>query len=117
MRLGALADSRCTPNENGRLRFPRKRPPTGHSQSSRYCNQAGQGHGHEGQQRPVIPRGGATQRGAYACAGEDETEAARVFYVAATRAMQRLVRGVTGNGLSRSRIAGYLETQQRESTP
>ena len=31
-------------------------------------------------------------------AGEDEKEAARVFYVAATRAPQRLVMGVGGNG-------------------
>jgi superfamily I DNA/RNA helicase len=31
-------------------------------------------------------------------AGEDEKEAARVFYVAATRAMQRLVIGVGGKG-------------------
>jgi len=30
--------------------------------------------------------------------GEDEKEAARVFYVAATRATQRLVMGVSGNG-------------------
>ena len=30
--------------------------------------------------------------------GEDEKEAARVFYVAATRATQRLVMGVTGDG-------------------
>ena len=30
--------------------------------------------------------------------GEDEKEAARVFYVAATRATQRLVMGVGGNG-------------------
>ena len=30
--------------------------------------------------------------------GEDETEAARVFYVAATRATQRLVLGVGGGG-------------------
>ena len=30
--------------------------------------------------------------------GEDEQEAARVFYVAATRAPQRLVIGVGGNG-------------------
>ena len=29
---------------------------------------------------------------------EDEQEAARVFYVAATRAMQRLVMGVGGDG-------------------
>ena len=31
-------------------------------------------------------------------AGEDEAEAARVFYVAATRATQRLVIAVSGNG-------------------
>ena len=31
-------------------------------------------------------------------AGEDEKEAARVFYVAATRATQRLVVGVSGVG-------------------
>jgi len=30
--------------------------------------------------------------------GEDEQEAARVFYVAATRATQRLVMGVGGDG-------------------
>jgi len=30
--------------------------------------------------------------------GEDEKEAARVFYVAATRATQRLVMGVGGGG-------------------
>jgi superfamily I DNA/RNA helicase len=30
---------------------------------------------------------------------EDEQEAARVFYVAATRATQRLVMGVSGDGL------------------
>ena len=36
--------------------------------------------------------------------GEDEKEAARVFYVAATRATQRLVMGVGGNG----RFAGRL---------
>ena len=31
-------------------------------------------------------------------AGEDEKEAARVFYVAATRATQRLVMGIEGAG-------------------
>ena len=36
--------------------------------------------------------------------GEDETEAARVFYVAATRAMQRLVIGVGGGGGFGSRL-------------
>ena len=37
-------------------------------------------------------------------AGEDEQEAARVFYVAATRATQRLVIGVGGNGGSGNRL-------------
>ena len=47
--------------------------------------------------------------------GEDEKEAARLFYVAATRATQRLVMGVGGNGLFHSRISGYLETQDKEA--
>lgn len=37
--------------------------------------------------------------------GEDEKEAARVFYVAATRATQRLVMGVGGVGTFRNRLA------------
>jgi superfamily I DNA/RNA helicase len=37
-------------------------------------------------------------------AGEDEQEAARVFYVAATRATQRLVIGVGGDGGFGSRL-------------
>ncbi len=36
--------------------------------------------------------------------GEDEQEAARVFYVAATRATQRLVFGVGGDGRFGSRL-------------
>ncbi len=36
--------------------------------------------------------------------GEDEKEAARVFYVAATRATQRLVVGVGGNGKFSNRL-------------
>ncbi len=36
--------------------------------------------------------------------GEDEQEAARVFYVAATRATQRLVIGVGGDGKFEARI-------------
>lgn len=36
--------------------------------------------------------------GYIAAAGEDEKEAARVFYVATTRATQRLVMGVGGGG-------------------
>ena len=38
--------------------------------------------------------------------GEDEQEAARVFYVAATRATQKLVMGVGGNGTLGSRFDG-----------
>ena len=38
-------------------------------------------------------------------AGEDEKEAARVFYVAATRATQRLVMGVSSNNAFGRRIA------------
>ena len=41
-------------------------------------------------------------------AGEDEKEAGRVFYVAATRATQRLVLGVGG--------VGKIATQLRESS-
>ena len=37
--------------------------------------------------------------------GEDEQEAARVFYVAATRATQRLVIGVSGGGGFGRRLA------------
>ena len=38
--------------------------------------------------------------------GEDEQEAARVFYVAATRATQRLVIGVGGESVFADRISG-----------
>ena len=37
--------------------------------------------------------------------GEDEKEAARVFYVAATRVTQRLVIAVSGNGVFGAQIA------------
>ena len=40
--------------------------------------------------------------------GEDEQEAARVFYVAATRATQRLMIGGSGNGKFGSRISENL---------
>ena len=36
--------------------------------------------------------------------GEDEAEAARVFYVAATRATQKLVIGASGHGAFGSRL-------------
>ncbi len=36
--------------------------------------------------------------------GEDEKEAARVFYVAATRATQKLMMGVSGTGILCARL-------------
>ena len=47
------------------------------------------------QEYPVVTLPGV---GHMPAAGEDEQEAARVFYVAATRATQRLVIGVEGKG-------------------
>lgn len=41
--------------------------------------------------------------------GEDEQEAARVFYVAATRATQKLVVGVGGNGGFSKKIGCSVE--------
>ena len=49
----------------------------------------------EGLAFPVVALPGV---GHMPAAGEDEAEAARVFYVAATRATQRLVIAVSGNG-------------------
>jgi hypothetical protein len=49
----------------------------------------------KGLEFPVVALPGV---GHMPAAGEDEKEAARVFYVAATRATQRLVMGVGGNG-------------------
>ncbi len=48
-----------------------------------------------GLELPVVALPGV---GHMPAAGEDEQEAARVFYVAATRATQRLVIGVGGGG-------------------
>jgi len=58
-----------------------------------------------------IPRGGATRRGAFAFSGEDEKEAARLFYVAATRATQRLVMGVSEDRAG-SLSVKFLATQK-----
>jgi hypothetical protein len=55
----------------------------------------------KGLEFPVVALPGV---GHMPAAGEDETEAARVFYVAATRATQRLVIGVGGNGGFGSRL-------------
>ena len=56
------------------------------------------GHDHESQQRPGAPVVALPGVGHISGPGEDEQEAARVFYVAATRATQRLVIGVGGDG-------------------
>jgi UvrD-like helicase C-terminal domain/Nuclease-related domain/AAA domain len=53
-------------------------------------------HASKGLEFPVVALPGV---GYMPAAGEDEQEAARVFYVAATRATQRLVIGVGGNGM------------------
>jgi superfamily I DNA/RNA helicase len=55
----------------------------------------------KGLEFPVVALPGV---GHMPAAGEDETEAARVFYVAATRATQRLVMGVGGNGGFENRL-------------
>ena len=49
----------------------------------------------KGLEFPVVALAGV---GHMPASGEDEKEAARVFYVAATRATQRLVMGVVGDG-------------------
>ena len=55
----------------------------------------------KGLEFPVVALPGV---GNMPAAGEDETEAARVFYVAATRATQRLVIGVDGQGKFKERL-------------
>jgi ATP-dependent exoDNAse (exonuclease V) beta subunit len=45
-------------------------------------------------------------------AGEDEQEAARVFYVAATRATHRLVIGVNGQGKFNKRLLSPRQQTQ-----
>ena len=56
----------------------------------------------KGLEFPVVALPGV---GHMPAAGEDEKEAARVFYVAATRATQRLVMGVSGDGGFGHRLA------------
>ncbi len=56
----------------------------------------------KGLEFPVVALPGV---GDMPAAGEDEQEAARVFYVAATRATQRLVVGVGGDGLLGRRVS------------
>ena len=56
----------------------------------------------KGLEFPVVALTGVGQMPAK---GEDEQEAARVFYVAATRATQRLVIGVSGVGEFGRRLA------------
>ena len=55
----------------------------------------------KGLEFPVVALPGV---GHMPAAGEDEKEAARVFYVAATRATQRLVMGVGGYGKFSNRL-------------
>lgn len=57
----------------------------------------------KGLEFPVVALPGV---GHMPAAGEDEKEAARVFYVAATRATQRLVMGVCGGGNFSTRLGG-----------
>ena len=54
---------------------------------------------------PLFPVVALAFVGHMPAAGEDEQEAARVFYVAATRATQRLVIGVGGDGGFGKRLA------------
>jgi hypothetical protein len=58
----------------------------------------------KGLEFPVVALPGV---GHMPAAGEDEKDAARVFYVAATRATQRLVIGVGGDGGFGERLLGY----------
>lgn len=58
-------------------------------------------HASKGLEFPVVALPGV---GHMPAAGEDEKEAARVFYVAATRATQRLVMGVGGERAFASRL-------------
>ena len=55
----------------------------------------------KGLEFPVVALPGV---GHMPAAGQDEKEAARVFYVAATRATQRLVMGVGGDGYLSKKI-------------
>ena len=47
--------------------------------------------------------------------GEDEKEAARVFYGAATKATQRLVAGITGNGKFGQALTDWHKSRSREA--
>ena len=58
-------------------------------------------HVSKGLESPMVALVGA---GRMLAKGEDEREEARLFYVGATRATQRLVIGVSGNGKFASRL-------------
>ena len=62
----------------------------------------------KGLEFPVVALSGV---GHMPAAGEDEKEAARVFYVAATRATQKLVIGVSGNAGFGARF-GSIDTRK-----
>jgi superfamily I DNA/RNA helicase len=59
----------------------------------------------KGLEFPVVALPGV---GHMPASGEDEADAARVFYVAATRATQSLVIGVSGESVFAGRITGGL---------
>ena len=65
----------------------------------------------KGLEFPVVALPGV---GHMPAAGEDEKEAARVFYVAATRATQRLVMGVGVDGVFGDRIDRAKSTTNSE---
>jgi hypothetical protein len=67
----------------------------------------------KGLEFPVVALPGV---GHMPAAGEDEKEAARVFYVAATRATQRLVVGVGGDGIF-SNSFSFSQSKQRRIYP
>ena len=64
----------------------------------------------KGLEFPVVALPGV---GHMPAAGEDEKEAARVFYVAATRATQRLLMGVGGNGIFGVSLKAPISQNQR----
>ena len=62
------------------------------------CRQHHSGHNHEGLQRPRVSGASTTGCGARACDWGAVIEPAPVTYMAATRAMRRLVIEVGGDG-------------------
>lgn len=65
----------------------------------------------KGLEFPVVALAGVGHMPAH---GEDEKDAARVFYVAATRATQRLVLGVGGDGHLGNRLSTYTQKTRHQ---